>query len=319
VDFVSLHRAAMVEVVPPSHEHVLAFEPSFVPKSGKRTSGLDMVWNGAHSRAEQGLEMATRAWLDVPHHSAETRSVEQTSLAPHSHAEETRLDAYLAHMARVVTTQPVPALKSLAVDGDVSKQTFGDGLCAVAWHVMGQLRRDAKRRHLDSGPRGDGPGQPKTDDGKVDGSDLSRFEPVDAGDADLARSSQVVNHPQCKRHLHLVGGRPRPTGRSARRFRTDVSRSAKTSYRSDKARFQIECLFRDAKQFTGLSDGQARAAGKRRVHFHASLSAVSVATLEARQSSDRPQAPFSMASLTRRYLNQQLVDRMLDHLAAEGR
>jgi hypothetical protein len=33
-DFVSLNHAAIVEVVAPSHEHVLAFDPSFVPKSG---------------------------------------------------------------------------------------------------------------------------------------------------------------------------------------------------------------------------------------------------------------------------------------------
>src|SRR5262245_17011223 len=51
VDCVSLNRAAIVEVVPPSHEHVLAVDPSFVPKSGKHSYGLDMFWNGAHSRA----------------------------------------------------------------------------------------------------------------------------------------------------------------------------------------------------------------------------------------------------------------------------
>src|SRR2546425_9342114 len=61
MDFVSLNCAAIIEVVPQSHEHVLAFDPSFVPKSGKHTYGLDMFWNGAHSRAEKGLEMATLA------------------------------------------------------------------------------------------------------------------------------------------------------------------------------------------------------------------------------------------------------------------
>lgn len=46
---------------------------------------------------------------------------------------------------------------------------------------------------------------------------------------------------------------------------------------------------------------------------------MSFAKLEARQSSDRQQAPFSMASLKRRYFNQHLVDRILDHVATEGR
>jgi hypothetical protein len=70
VDFVSLNCAAIVEVVPRRHEHVLAFDPSCVAKSGKHTYGLDMFWNGAHSRAEKGWEIATRAWIDVPHNSA---------------------------------------------------------------------------------------------------------------------------------------------------------------------------------------------------------------------------------------------------------
>jgi hypothetical protein len=36
-DCVTLNHATIIEVVPPSHEHILAFDPSFVPKSGKYT------------------------------------------------------------------------------------------------------------------------------------------------------------------------------------------------------------------------------------------------------------------------------------------
>ena len=147
----------------------------------------------------------------------------------------------------------------------------------------------------------------------------SRFEHVDTDDTDMALYHQVVNHPQLKRNLRLVMGQHRPTGRYALLLSTDVALSAQAIYRFDKARFQIEFLFRDAKQFTGLSDCQARSANKLRVHFDASLSAVSFAKLEARQHTDQPGAPFSMASLKRRYFNQHLIDRILDLLASEGR
>ena len=179
--------------------------------------------------------------------------------------------------------------------------------------MLGTLRRAAKRRHLSSGPRGDGPGRPTPSDGKVDVSDRSRVAPGDAGDADITRSSPVVKHPPGKRHLHWVGVRHLPTGRYARLFSTDVARSAKTIDRYDQARFPIECLCRDATQFTGLGDCQARSAGKRRVHLKASLSAVRFAQLAARQRADRPQAPFSTASRKRRDVNHHLVDRMVDH------
>jgi len=317
-DFATLNHAAIVEVVPPSHEHVLAFDPSFISKSGKQTYGLDMFWNGAHSRAEKGLEIATLAWVDVTQNSAYALSVEQTPTAPRTDMEQTRIDTYVTHIAHVVTTQHLEPLTYMVVDGYFSKTKFIDGICALHLHVIGKLRRDAHLRHLYRGPRRSGPGRPKRYDGKVDVSDLTRFAQVDAGDAHIALYSQVVHHPQLKRTLHVVVVRHLPTGRLALLFSTDVALSAQTIYRYYKARFQIEFLFRDAKQFTGLSDCQARSAGKLRFHFNASLSAVSFAKLETQQSADRHPAPFSMASLQRRYFNQHLLDRILDHLATNG-
>ena len=318
-DFVSLNHAAIVEVVAPSHEHILAFDPSFVPKSGQRTYGLDMFWHGAHSRAEKGLEIATLAWVDVTYNSAYTLSVEQTPPTQSSEGEQTRIDTYLSQIAAVVTTQQLQPLKYLVVDGYFSKQKFVDGICALDMHLVGKLRRDANLRHLYRGPRHRGPGRPKTYAGKVICSDLARFEQVESGDEDIALSHQVVNHVHLKRHLRLVLVRHRPTGRYALLFSTDVALSAQTIYRYYKARFQIEFLFRDAKQFTGLSDCQARSANKLRFHFNASLSAVSFAKLEARQISDQRGVPFSMASLKRRCFNQHLLDRILDHLATNSR
>lgn len=318
VDFVSLNHAAIVEVVAAHHEHVLAFDPSFVSKSGKQTPGLDMFWNGAHSRAEKGLEIATLAWVDVTQNSAYMLSVEQTPTTLNHDAEQTRIDTYLAHIKRVVTTQQLQALQYLVADGYFSKQKFVDGICALEMHLISKLRRDARLRYLYQGPRSHGPGRPKTYDGKVSCHDLSRFEQVETDDPDIALSHQVVNHPQLQRNLRLVVVRHLPTGRYALLFSTDVALSAQTIYRYYKARFQIEFLFRDAKQFTGLSDCQARSANKLHFHFNASLSAVSFAKLEAHQHTDQPGAPFSMASLKRRSFNQHLISRILDHVTTEG-
>jgi len=101
-------------------------------------------------------------------------------------------------------------------------------------------------------------------------------------------------------------------------FSTDVALAAQTIYRYDTARFQIACLFRDTKQFTGLSDCQARSANKWHFHCNVSLSAVSFAKLEAHQHTNQPGAPFSTASLKPRYFNQHLISRILDHVTTEG-
>jgi hypothetical protein len=98
-------------------------------------------------------------------------------------------------------------------------------------------------------------------------------------------------------------------------FSTDVDLDALTIYRYDKARFQIEFLFRDAKQFTGLCDSQARSQAKLDFHFNASLTAVTLAKREARQQHGDAVSSFSMTSLKRRAFNQHLIDRICDHLA----
>ena len=56
-DFVSLNQAAIIRVIPPAHEQALVIDASFVPKSGKKTYGLDRFWNGSHSRTEKGQVM----------------------------------------------------------------------------------------------------------------------------------------------------------------------------------------------------------------------------------------------------------------------
>ena len=109
------------------------------------------------------------------------------------------------------------------------------------------------------------------------------------------------------------------THRQAVLFSTDTDLGAQTLYRGYKARsqtkLQIEFLFRDAKQFTSLSACQARSQTKLHFHFNASMSALTLGKLEARQQSGGAQAGFSMASLKRRAFNQHLLERISQYLA----
>jgi hypothetical protein len=147
-DWVSVNRAAIMQVVPAAHEHVLAFDPSFVPKSGKSTYGLDRFWNGTHSRAEKGLEIGVLAWVDVTANTAYALSVEQTPPALLADPEHSRIDAYVQHLTRVVTTHSWQPLQYLVVDGYFGKKKFVDGVCTLGFHVVGKLRRDANLRYL---------------------------------------------------------------------------------------------------------------------------------------------------------------------------
>ncbi|BAY14057.1 transposase [Calothrix sp. NIES-2098] len=98
-------------------------------------------------------------------------------------------------------------------------------------------------------------------------------------------------------------------------FSTDINQSADEIYRFYKLRFQIEFIFRDAKQFTGLSDCQARDVKKLDFHFNASFAALNIAKLDAHQH-QLGQKPFvfSMASIKRRALNDHLLDTFISKL-----
>jgi Transposase DDE domain len=203
----------------------------------------------------------------------------------------------------------------VVTDGAYSKQKFIAGVRALALHPIGTWRADAHLRYLYQGPKRPGPGRQKTYDGKVNWSDLSRFERLDTEDDHIVLYHQVLNHVQLKCNLQVVVVVHTQRHRYAVLCSTDVDLEALTLYRYYKARFQIEFLFRDAKQFAGLSDCQARSKAKLDFHFNASLSAVTFAKLEARHQHGNCDHVFSMASLKRRAFNQHLIDRICEHLA----
>src|SRR5256884_800392 len=316
LDWVSLNKGAITEVVPPEHEQALVMDASFVPKSGKHTHGLVAFWNGSHSRAEKGLEISTLAWLDITENCAYGLSVEQTPpSAETSDPAATRMDVYLDQLSRVVKAHDLRFLRYVVTDGAYSKQKFVAGVRALELHQIGKLRADAHLRYRYQGPKRPGPGRQKPYDGKVNWSDLSRFERLDTEDEHIVLSHQVLNHVQWKRDLQGVVVVHTQRNRYAVLFSTDGDLEPQRLYRYDKARFQIALLLRDAKQCTGLSDCQARSKAKRDLHCNASLSAVTFAKLEARHQHGNGDQAFSMASLKRRVFNQHLIDRICAHLA----
>ena len=84
------------------------------------------------------------------------------------------------------------------------------------------------------------------------------------------------------------------------------------------ARFQIEFLFRDSKQFTGLLDCQARAESTLDFHFNASLATLNLVRAEAlRVQQGQPPQVFSMASWKQCQFNERLLDLFMEKLALD--
>jgi IS4 transposase len=92
-------------------------------------------------------------------------------------------------------------------------------------------------------------------------------------------------------------------------FSTDLELDAKTILRYDKARFQIEFLFRDAKQSLGLNHCQARCSESLHFHFNASMTALNLLKLEDRQHQSGAGNVISTASWKVRKANAHLLER----------
>ncbi|NJO14461.1 MAG: transposase [Thioploca sp.] len=93
------------------------------------------------------------------------------------------------------------------------------------------------------------------------------------------------------------------------RFSTDLSLDAKSLVRYYQARFQIELLFRDAKQFLGLNHCQARCSPVRHFHFNASMTALNRFKLEDRQHQSGGSKVISISSWKIRKANAHLLER----------
>ena len=215
----------------------------------------------------------------------------------------------------MVSAHALKPLRYVITDGYYSKQQFVLGVRTLGLDQIGKLRLDANLRYRYQGPKRSGPGRPKTYDGKVNWADLSRFVRVETEDTAMVLYHQDLNHVQFQCNLRVVLVVDTQHNRRAVLFSTDRHLDALAIYRYYKARFHIEFLFRDAKQFTGLSDCQARSQAQLALHFHASLTAVTLAKLEARQQNGDAAVSFSMASLKRRAFNQHLIERICAHLA----
>jgi hypothetical protein len=312
--FVSLNKAAITAVIPAAHAQALGTEASFVPTSGTQTYGLDRFWNGGHRHTKKGVAIPALAWLDLTANCAYGLSVAQTPPTDEGPEEEpSRIAIYRDQLTRVVRQQARVPLRYGVTDGYYSQHKVLGGVRALGLHQIGTWRADTHLRYLSRGHKHAGPGRPTTYNGKVLWNALSRCEPLAIEDARIVLYQQVVHHVQVQRNLRVVLVADTQLHRRAVLWSTDVDLDALTVYLYDKARCQIACLFRAAKLFTGLLDCQARSQAKLACHFHASLTAVTLAKLAARQRPGHGECPFSMASLKRRAFHQHLLDRLCAH------
>jgi len=284
-DFTSYNHLAITTLLPVQTPKIGVIDCTVVPKSGKRTYGLDLFYHSSHNRPEKCLEFSELAVVDIEYGTAYHLSMEQTpdtaTLTRILGPEETRIDWYLSHLWREGSLFP-PDGQYLAADGYSAKQKFVDGVREFGLHLISKLRHDAHLRYLYTGTQ-KRRGRPKRDDGKIHLSDLRRLTPIPLS-AELTLYTAIVNSVSLHRDIRLVDVCKRQGTKrlTALLFSTDTTLAAEDIYHYYTARFQIEFLFRDAKQFTGLADFQVRAPRPIEFHVNASMTALNFLKFEDR-------------------------------------
>src|SRR5881275_318599 len=319
------HQRVINTALSPQAELISAQDASFIPKSGKKTFGLGHFFNGCASRAERGLEISTLALVDVKRRCAFTLAAAQTPPgedATKAEQEETRVDFYKQQL-RTHRHRLPPGVTYHCVDGYYAKKKYIDEVISLDLHAITKLRSDADCVFLYTGPHPKRRGARRKYAGKVNFQDLSRFEDLGTREDEphLHLYTAVVWHKTLKCRLRLVVLLNRKDPAKPRFIvlgSTDPELNGHRLLDLYAARFQIEFLFRDSKQFTGLLDCQARAESALDFHFNAALATLNLVRAEEwRVQQGQEPHVFSMASWKQCQFNERWLDVFMEKLALD--
>lgn len=302
---------------------IVAFDPSYLPKSGKKTPHKGTFYSGCLGKATGGLEIGSLGIVDLENNTALSLETIQT---PNPKVLKAKDSSLIDHYASVIIERrkTIESISQyLAVDGYFAKTSFVDQIKnSTNLELICKLRQDANLKYLYHGSKRKGRGRPKKYDGKVNTKkvDKRRFKKVHEDESVILYQATVWSV-GLKREANVVYAefldKGKRTNRYAFFFSTDLQIAGILIYKYYKARFQIEFLFRDAKQHTGLTHCQARSERKLYFHFNAALTAVSIAKvghhLNQEKSVEKERKSFSMANIKTSYFNELMLDLFLSN------
>ena len=286
---------------------LIALDPSYLPKSGKFTEGLDSYWSGQAGAVKRGLEICGLAAVDYQHNQAMHLRAFQTLERDEN---ETLLDYYARGLIR-----HAPTLQSLSkyvvADAYFGAQSFIAQLTQAGFEVVTRLKKNVALRYYYCGERKSKMGRPLTYDGKVDPRNLNPAVFTECGRDSKANGwvayEAKVHVNAWKRAAKVVIVHQLDRKGKVKSYRifasTDTELTGQDMLRMYPARFQQEFLFRDAKQELGLAHCQAYTSDKIDFHINCSLTVLSLAkAAHYLKEGDRPPS-FSIADIKTEYVN----------------
>ena len=303
-----------------SNPVIAAIDCSYIPKAGKSTYGVDKFFSSVAGKAKKGLEISLLSLIDTISGMAWALDVKQTpsalSAKEGNSNDYTRIDFYMEQIIKL--KKQLQAVRYFVADGYYAKVKVFTIMELMNKDLITKFRPDANLRYLYTGPNEKRRGRPTQFAGKViwKSLDLSKWNHIgtDKKYAYLEIYTLVLNSPHYKRNFRIVLLHNTKTNKYILLACTDIDLSARLIVRYYQLRFKIEFLFRDAKQFCGLTHSQARNKEALDFHFNMSLAAVNLLQLQMKLDP----TINSMNSFVRKAYNTRLVTWLFSQLSAEA-
>ena len=287
--------------------NAIVIDPSFIKKAWKHTPYVGTFWSGCAGAVKHGLEILGIGVIDVDLHECMMLKAVQTTLEKGEEKKEMSLYDWYAKVLEddKVTLQRIS--KILVADSAFSKRPFIDKVMKIGFHVVSRLRHDAALFCTWDGKPTGKPGRPRVKGDKIDVRNIviSKVNELDLGETE---GKAYALKAWCK-SLHRVVSlviHELPNGSRRLYFCTDESMDGRDVVEYYTTRFQEEFCFRDAKQFLGLTDCQARDKRKLEFAFNSSFTALNVTKIMCKE------LGTSIGRLKAKMINAYYAQRIID-------
>lgn len=233
--------------------YTIAFDPSYISKSGKSTPGVGWFWSGCAGKSKWGLEICGIGIVDIDNHTAFHLDAQQTL---HDSKSETLL-SYYANVLVSRKEELLPISKYVVVDAYFSKAPFVSTLSLNGFDIVTRLRDDANLLYKYCGEKKEGRGRPKKHEGKIDFNKLrEEYFTLVQSDQTVRIYQSIVYSKSLKRDISVTIVYTKRKDKWSHKIymTTDLELTVDKLLEYYQTRFQIEFLYRDGKQHTGLND-----------------------------------------------------------------
>ena len=145
----------------------IAIDPSYIPKSGKKTPWIGYFWSGCAGEYKRGLEIMGIGVIDIDNHECMTLgSIQTPDCKTLDNMDKNLVDWYSSYLiSRKDKLQSVS--RTVVADAFFSKETFITPMCENDFHVISRFRNDVVLYYPTLEKKTGKRGHPKWFDGRI--------------------------------------------------------------------------------------------------------------------------------------------------------